>query len=243
MWQYYKGISAAVLQRHQCGSTTKASVRQYYKGICAAVLQRHQCGSTTKASVRQYYKGISAAVLQRHQCDSTTKASVRQYYKGISAAVLQRHLCGSTTKASVRQYYKGISAAVLQRHQCGSTTKASVRQYYKGISAAVLQSSIVSECIVRYSTFCKLWNQLLPYVIIYKPVSDLCWTCQLNNTRIVRQINVPENEECSASATRGSFRARTCRTRALSRLMPTVTPSRTRPARTTREKYHIPLQL
>jgi len=70
-------------------------------------------------------------------------------------------------------------------------TKASVWRYYKA-------ASMQGERIVRYSTFRKLWNQLLPYIIICKPMSDLCWTCQLNNTRIIRQVNVSENEKSAA---------------------------------------------
>ena len=67
-------------------------------------------------------------------------------------------------------------------------TKASVWRYYKA-------ASVEGERVVGYSTFRKLWNHLLPYVIICKPMSDLCWTCQLNNSRIIRQVNVPENEK------------------------------------------------
>ena len=67
-------------------------------------------------------------------------------------------------------------------------TKASIWRYYKA-------ASVEGERVVGYSTFRKLWNHLLPYVIICKPMSDLCWTCQLNNSRIIRQVNVPENEK------------------------------------------------
>ena len=67
-------------------------------------------------------------------------------------------------------------------------TKASVWRAYK--SAAV-----GDERDVRYSTFRRLWSQLLPFVVICKPMSDLCWICQANNTRIVQQVNVPEDEK------------------------------------------------
>ena len=70
-------------------------------------------------------------------------------------------------------------------------TKASVWRAYK--SAAV-----GDERVVRYSTFRRLWSQLLPFVVICKPMSDLCWTCQANNTHIVRQVNVPEDEKSAA---------------------------------------------
>ena len=37
---------------------------------------------------------------------------------------------------------------------------------------------------VGYSKFCDLWNQLCPFIVIMRPSTDLCWTCQKNNNRI-----------------------------------------------------------
>ena len=31
---------------------------------------------------------------------------------------------------------------------------------------------------VGYSKFCDLWNQLCPFIVIMRPATDLCWTCQ-----------------------------------------------------------------
>ena len=72
-----------------------------------------------------------------------------------------------------------------------SETKASVWRYYKSASQP-------DERVVCLSTFRKLWNELLPYVVICKPRSDLCWTCQQNNNMIMRQINVPEEQKTDA---------------------------------------------
>ena len=33
---------------------------------------------------------------------------------------------------------------------------------------------------------CSLWKQLLPQILVCKPMSDLCWTCHQNSTRIMR---------------------------------------------------------
>jgi hypothetical protein len=38
--------------------------------------------------------------------------------------------------------------------------------------------------VVGISTFKNLWKELLPFVVINKPATDLCWTCQKNNTLI-----------------------------------------------------------
>ena len=46
---------------------------------------------------------------------------------------------------------------------------------------------------VGYSKFVDLWNQLTPHVLIMRPMSDLCFTCQHNNTQIIRSANLPQN--------------------------------------------------
>lgn len=39
------------------------------------------------------------------------------------------------------------------------------------------------------SYFDKLWKQLLPHIVVCKPRSDLCWTCQKNSVAIMRTAN------------------------------------------------------
>ena len=48
---------------------------------------------------------------------------------------------------------------------------------------------------VGYSKFCDLWNQLCPFILIMRPATDLCWTCQKNNTQINKSANLPEAEK------------------------------------------------
>ena len=48
---------------------------------------------------------------------------------------------------------------------------------------------------VGYSKFCDLWNQLCPFIIIMRPATDLCWTCQKNNSRIHKSANLPEAQK------------------------------------------------
>ena len=45
---------------------------------------------------------------------------------------------------------------------------------------------------VAYTTFCRLWKALVPSLIIMKPMTDLCWTCQQNSSAILRASNFPE---------------------------------------------------
>ena len=37
-----------------------------------------------------------------------------------------------------------------------------------------------------YRTFCRRWQELLPQLVIMKPLSDLCWTCQQNSAAVQR---------------------------------------------------------
>ena len=52
---------------------------------------------------------------------------------------------------------------------------------------------------VAYSTFTQLWRQLLPHVVVMKPMSDLCWVCQQNSTAIMRAANRPDEEKSIVS--------------------------------------------
>lgn len=49
----------------------------------------------------------------------------------------------------------------------------------------------MGQVAVGYSKFCDLWNQLCPFILIMWPATDLCWTCQNNNTKIHRTANLP----------------------------------------------------
>ena len=51
---------------------------------------------------------------------------------------------------------------------------------------------------VCYSKFAELWEQFHPNVVVAKPMSDLCETCQQNTTKLLRAANLPdlENSDC-----------------------------------------------
>ena len=70
-----------------------------------------------------------------------------------------------------------------------SNTKASIHRLYE-------QSSLTAGLpVVSYSKFVALWNTIRPQVRITKPMTDLCYTCQKNNTSIYRSANLPDNEK------------------------------------------------
>ena len=77
-----------------------------------------------------------------------------------------------------------------------STTKKAVWEFYH---IAAESASDVRSRAVGYSSFCSLWEQILPHIIVCKPMSDLCWTCQQNSTMIMRAHNRPEGEKSDVS--------------------------------------------
>ena len=70
-----------------------------------------------------------------------------------------------------------------------STTKHKVWELYQQAAATG------STRPVCYSIFTSLWRQLLPQVVVMKPMSDLCWLCQQNSIAITRSANRPEEEK------------------------------------------------
>ena len=79
-----------------------------------------------------------------------------------------------------------------------STTKHQVWELYQQAASVEYMRP------VSYSSFTSLWRQLLPQVVVMKPMSDLCWMCQKNSTAITRSANRPEEEKtlvCKSSNT------------------------------------------
>ena len=48
---------------------------------------------------------------------------------------------------------------------------------------------------VSYSTFLQIWGQFYPYVVISKPMTDPCMTCQQNTNKLQRAANLSEREK------------------------------------------------
>ena len=67
-----------------------------------------------------------------------------------------------------------------------NTTKLGIWESYS--------SSIQEGRKVGYRSFRNIWTKYMPEIIITKPMSDLCWSCQKNNTLIMRSVNKSEEE-------------------------------------------------
>ena len=64
---------------------------------------------------------------------------------------------------------------------------------------------LYSECCkvsgekeAAYKTFPKYRTELVPYIRVGKPMTDLCWTYQQNSTLITRSINKSKDEKSQA---------------------------------------------
>lgn len=70
-----------------------------------------------------------------------------------------------------------------------SETKSSIWRLYK---ASADKDNISA---VSYPKFVNIWNTFTPYIVMMTPATDLCNTCQMNNTKIFRNVNVSEEEK------------------------------------------------
>ena len=48
---------------------------------------------------------------------------------------------------------------------------------------------------VSYTKFLQLWGQFFPNVVVAKPMTDLCMTCQQNTTKLQRAANLSDREK------------------------------------------------
>ena len=48
---------------------------------------------------------------------------------------------------------------------------------------------------VSYPVFCKLWKVMTSWIIVSKPMTDLCWKCQSNNNMIYKCANHTEEKK------------------------------------------------
>ena len=48
---------------------------------------------------------------------------------------------------------------------------------------------------VSYTKFIDLWKRFHPNVVVAKPMTDLCFTCQQNTSKLLRAANLPEAEK------------------------------------------------
>ena len=70
-----------------------------------------------------------------------------------------------------------------------SETKMSVWKVYEGTCKTS------NEKAVSYRKFLQLWDEFYPDVVVAKPMTDLCLTCQQNTTKLQRAAHLSDEEK------------------------------------------------
>ena len=76
-----------------------------------------------------------------------------------------------------------------------NSTKKSVWELY------VAATETLPIRVTSYRAFLLIWKKYLPHIVIIKPMSDLCWVCQQNTNKIMRNINRTEEEKSQVRIT------------------------------------------
>ncbi|XP_070210181.1 uncharacterized protein [Littorina saxatilis] len=71
-----------------------------------------------------------------------------------------------------------------------SAPKSRVYRHYADIAARAGHPKVVAK-----TTFNRLWRELCPFIVVCRPMTDLCWRCQNNNTKIFRSANLTDEEK------------------------------------------------
>ena len=58
---------------------------------------------------------------------------------------------------------------------------------------------------MAYQTFTSYWHTLLPHIVVGRPLSDLCWTCQQNSNIILKFVNKSVDEKSAVSKTKQNY--------------------------------------
>ena len=81
--------------------------------------------------------------------------------------------------------YKDEDIKLLPSHE----TKMSVWRSFEASCKATGKQA------VSYPKFVKLWEQFHPNVVVTKPMSDLCETCQQNTSKLLPSANLPDHKK------------------------------------------------
>ena len=74
-----------------------------------------------------------------------------------------------------------------------STTKRAIWMMYEETAARLSQRS------VAYCTLCNVWKKFLQHVVVARPMTNLCATCQKNSAAIIRSVNLSDEEKSEVS--------------------------------------------
>lgn len=208
-------VEQILTSRGDCLELTRAELDLVILGMFRACLSNTRAGKRKRWSCVEYcYRGIQVCksmFMFLHAVAHTRLENLRKHFQSVGLVTREHgnkrklpHNCSSTqTVNDVKTFIHNYSeefGLILPGRVPGfkradvrllpsSQSKASVWRQYK------IASEKGGKQPVCYSKFVQLWNRLTPYIVFMKPMTDLCFTCQLNNNKILRSANRPEQEK------------------------------------------------
>lgn len=179
--------------RHTPAERQKTITRFHHHGhrICRTTfLFLHNMGESRLKALKARY--LSEGLVPRvhgHTGRIPPNSLVRKDVEGIISFVTQYCETNAILLPGRVPGYKRDDIQILP----STTTKRAVWRTYKDTCTSL------SNRAAAYSTFCKVWRHFLRHIVVARPMTDLCWTCQQNSTAIVRSANLSEAEKSEVS--------------------------------------------
>ena len=183
----------SIKYRHQLKQRERNTSSFYHNGlrVCKKTfLFLHDIGDFRLRAIRAHY--VTEGLVPRihgHAGRTAPNALVLGEVKGIITFVMQYVESNAILLPGRIPGYKRDDIKLLP----SSCTKRAVWVLYQESAASL------SLRAVAYTTFCKVWRNFLADVVVCKPMTDLCETCQRNSAAIVRSSNMPEEEKSEVS--------------------------------------------
>ena len=167
-------------------SLSKLASAFYHNGlrVCKrAFLFLHDIGDFHLKAIRAQY--VAEGLVPRVHGHTGRVAPNAEEVKGIITFVMQYVETNAILLPGRIPGYKRDDIKLLP----SSCTKRAVWVLYQESATSLSLRS------VAYTTFCKVWRNFMGDVVVCKPMSDLCETCQKNSASIVRSFNKSEEEK------------------------------------------------
>ena len=96
--------------------------------------------------------------------------------------------CAEENAVLLPGHIPGYKRSDLQLLPTNTTKREVWNDYVKAIAT-------LTFWLVGYQSFCEIWRKYVPHIIITKPKSDLCWTCQQNSFQMTATANRSDEEK------------------------------------------------
>ena len=175
---------------------------------------RHQVKQRERNASAFYHNGLRVCkrtFLFLHDIgDFRLKAIRAQYIREGLVPRVHGHTGRVAPNALVLEEVKGILTFVMHYVETNAILLPGRIPGYKRDDIKLLPSSCTKRAVwllyqesatclslrsVAYTTFCKVWRNFMGDVVVCKPMTDLCETCQRNSAAIVRSFNKSEEDK------------------------------------------------